>query len=227
MDTIEYKNHIIEILPDDDPMNPCKEFDMLGTQVYWHNRYNLGHDKSTSLLSPGQWLIEKIEHARSEGMSDDEAEILRYDLNKALREFEKYYFALPVFAYEHGGITISTREFTDRWDSGQIGIIYVSYDKIKAEFSVKHVTKKTLKRVAEILMAEVKEYDDYLTGNVWGYRVKNDDDDILDSCGGFYGNEGREEAEYQAKQFIDWKIQEEEKELRLYDERMKFGYSEA
>lgn len=228
-DSIYYKEYKIKIVQDYDYLDPCQEWDMLGTQVHWHKRMNLGHEfKATSHMSPTEWLINQVEHIRD--MSDDEAEILRHNPIKAMQEFEKYNLVIPVFAYEHGGITIKASKTGigwDSWDSGQLGFIYVSYEKIKKEYKIKRLTKKALENATSCLLAEVEVYDDYLTGNVWGYQVVNDKDEILDSCYGFYGDDGREEAENQGRQYIDWQIQEDEKELSLYDQRMTLGYTEA
>ncbi|HUX02457.1 MAG TPA: hypothetical protein VMY35_15960, partial [Phycisphaerae bacterium] len=50
------------------------------------------------------------------------------------------------------------------------------------------------------LRAEVSTYDDYLTGQVFGYVVEDEDGNDLDSCWGFYGEDycretARESAE--------------------------------
>ena len=37
------------------------------------------------------------------------------------------------------------------------------------------------------MRAEVKVYDQYLTGDIWAAHVEDDDGDFLDSCCGFYG----------------------------------------
>jgi hypothetical protein len=38
---------------------------------------------------------------------------------------------LPLYLYDHGGITISCSPFSCPWDSGQVGWIYADYDMIK------------------------------------------------------------------------------------------------
>ena len=37
------------------------------------------------------------------------------------------------------------------------------------------------------MRAEVKAYDQYLTGDIWEARIEGSDGEILDSCCGFYG----------------------------------------
>jgi hypothetical protein len=38
------------------------------------------------------------------------------------------------------------------------------------------------------LKQEIKTYDDYLVGNVYGYTITDEEDEMLDSCGGFVGD---------------------------------------
>jgi len=47
---------------------------------------------------------------------------------------ERANLILPLYLLDHSGITISTRDFNDRWDSGQIGWTYVSNEDIAKEF---------------------------------------------------------------------------------------------
>ena len=71
--------------------------------------------------------------------------------------------SLPLYLYDHSGITISTSPFSCVWDSGRVGLIYMT----KAE--VEEVGGE--QRALEILEGEVKEYDQYLTGDVWCYDI--------------------------------------------------------
>ena len=93
---------------------------------------------------------------------------------------------LPIYLYEHSGITISTSSFRDIWDSGQVGWIYIEAKDIDSEFGDRLQAQKCLE-------AEVEEYDTYLRGEVYGYTIKKDDDDI-DSCWGMYGYDYCKEA---------------------------------
>ena len=67
---------------------------------------------------------------------------------------------------------------------------------------MKRITKKLEERVKNDLRNEVKVYDDYLTGNVYGFYIKKDDE-IMESCFGFYGDDGLQEARRQAMVTID------------------------
>lgn len=95
---------------------------------------------------------------------------------------------LPLYLYDHSGITINTTGFSCPWDSDQVGFIYVSKDDIRKEYNWKYITHKRINQVEEYLRNEVKTYDDYLTGNVYGYVIKDQNDEHVESCWGFYGD---------------------------------------
>lgn len=123
---------------------------------------------------------------------------------------------VPLYCYEHGGITISTGRFSCPWDSGQFGFAYVTEEKIKelnSGSAGKWIGKNRAERAAkvrEIINGEIETYDQYLRGNVYGIVVEtftpteidpdgegweNDADQTdndenwneSDSCWGFYG----------------------------------------
>jgi hypothetical protein len=99
-----------------------------------------------------------------------------------LKDNEKEIFFLPIYAYEHGNITISTKPYSCQWDSGQVGVIYAYRDKLK-----KH-GYKTDDEIEYILNQEVKTFDYYLRGECYGFTLYNDDGEVLESVGGFLGN---------------------------------------
>jgi len=82
-------------------------------------------------------------------------------------------------------------DFGDRWDSCCVGFIFIPYEKIRKEYSVKRISKKVMERAKEVMAGELQTYDDYLTGNVFGFQVfdgPDDDCDEIESCWGFYGD---------------------------------------
>lgn len=148
-----------------------RSWDNLGTMVCWHRRYTLGdeHDYKT----PEAFL-----------------EFIRRNAPRSV--------ILPVFLYDHSGITVSTVPFTCRFDSGQVGFIYVTPDRIREEYGASRISAGLRKRVEDILRAEVETYDQYLRGDVYGFvleketvcdvcQIKSVDQE--DSCWGFFGDD--------------------------------------
>ena len=148
---------------EDHPLNPREEFELLGQMVCWHSRYRLGdkHD----WREPDEFR----QHLKS----------------------RTGVIALPVYLYDHSGLALSTTPFHCPWDSGQVGWIWMERDTALAAFSRggKRLTLKLRRQAEEALRAEVREYHQYLSGDVWYIRVENEDGDVLDSGGGFYGSD--------------------------------------
>jgi hypothetical protein len=141
----------LSIERDENPSNPRKEFDHLGTMVCNHRRYNLGDIQDGNPHAPegSVWL--------------------------------------GLYLYDHSGITMSWNPFSCRWDSGVVGVIYVTREDIIKEYGSDSIDSR--KRALECLKGEVKEYDQYLTGDVWGYVIKDEGDNHVDSCWGLYGRD--------------------------------------
>ena len=162
------------IEPDDNCESP-RDWDNLGIMVCSHRRYDLGDDNP------------KIDYDNFHSWSD-----IEYYLATVLDAG----VILPLYLYDHSGITMATTPFSCPWDSGQVGFIYASRERIRAEFSVKRISKKLREKVEGILRSEVKDYDQYLTGDVYGYIIEDDNGDELESCWGFCGEDSaREEGE--------------------------------
>lgn len=109
---------------------------------------------------------------------------------------------LPVYMYEHGGITLSTTPFSCPWDSGQLGMIYIT--KSQAEECPRQADETETEyviRLKRILDAEIQTLDDYVCGDCYRFEVIEYDaqrdpeahyGDATDSCGGFLGRNPHE-----------------------------------
>jgi len=163
--------------------------DNLGTMACFHGRYRLGDDHD---------------------MSIKEAKKL---------QGSKKFIVLPLYLYEHSGITMSTGSFSCSWDSGIVGFIYVSKEKVRKEFSWKHITMKREDQIKTYLQEEVEQYDCYLKGDVYGYEVKDPaGEDIEDGqCGGFYGWDHKESGLLEnAQRSIECELYADEEEAREF-----------
>jgi hypothetical protein len=98
---------------------------------------------------------------------------------------EKNYSILPLYLLDHSGITISTRDFHDKWDSGQIGWIYASHTDVAKEYG--DTSPENMARAGKLLTSEVKNYDYYLRGECYGFQLYEDGAEV-DSCWGFLGS---------------------------------------
>lgn len=91
---------------------------------------------------------------------------------------------LPLYLYDHSGITMNTTGFSCPWDSGQVGWIYADADCIKKEYG--KVTPETINKARTVMNGEVETYDYYLTGQCYGFQLFEGDVET-DSCWGFLG----------------------------------------
>lgn len=91
---------------------------------------------------------------------------------------------LPLYLYDHSGLTMNTTGFSCPWDSGQVGWIYADKETLEKEYG--KVTPETLETARRVLEGEVKEYDYYLTGQCYGFQLFKGEDEI-DSCWGYLG----------------------------------------
>ena len=166
-------NYRIKIYPDENPSDP-REDDHLGKMICRLRR----NCRLGDVHNFDQW-------------DQSSASALFHAIHKA----EKYKVAvmLPIFIYEHGGMTINTTGFDCQWDSGQLGWIYATKADVRENWGIKNVTKKWKEKTREILIAEVKEYDQYLQNDVYGYKIFNlgldgKKGDEVDSSWGYYGD---------------------------------------
>ncbi|GAF98690.1 unnamed protein product, partial [marine sediment metagenome] len=63
-------------------------------------------------------------------------------------------------------------------------------------------SKKLRKRIEGYLKGEVETYDNYLTGYVFGYCIKDADGEDVDSCWGFYGDPEKSSLKEYVDDFI-------------------------
>lgn len=184
--TIEHEGYKIELYPDEDPESP-RDWDHPGKMVCFHNRYTLGDRHNLNHKDFSGW------DAMESHISEELGGVV----------------ILPLFLYDHGGITMSTGPFGCRWDSGQVGFIYITKDEVLSAFQVKTLTKDVLARATELLESEVKVYDQYLRGDVYGYKVLDKDGEEVDSCWGYFGDDAAIEA---AKEHIAYLLKQKSKE---------------
>jgi hypothetical protein len=148
--------------------DPCpespREWDNLGTILYSSTKYKLG-----DVCVSGGVIPEEFE---------DEDNVI----------------SLPVYAYIHSGILLSTAPFSCPWDSGQCGVIVVTKDRVRSEFGWKVITKKRREKIEELLRSEIEIFSKFIAGEVYGFEIVDKDGEHVDSCWGFYSEDEALEA---------------------------------
>lgn len=175
IETIEYKGYEIETFYDDVSFSPDEWGNEEMFVVYDHRDF----------------------YVKRKGF--DPADIFRH-INEVKRYFYNGYYVFPLYAYIHSGVALSLGRggypFNCPWDTSYKGFVLVKRQKGWAW------TNSKARVVAE---AEVKEWNQYLSGEVYGYNSE------VCSCCGFYGTEGYKDMINEAKAEIDFEIEKKKK----------------
>jgi len=156
IETIKYRGYEIEIHRDHDPDSP-RNWDNISLMICFHKKYTLGDEHDYKSDNFNGW---------------DEVE-------EQLREDYEVEALLPLYLYDHGGITMNTTGFACGWDSGHVGFIIATKELVTmcCGDDPKYHEEEWLK---EQLVGDVKVYDQFLCGDVYGYDVEGN------SEGGYY-----------------------------------------
>lgn len=173
----------LELHFDPDPSSP-REWDNLGTMVCWHRRADLGDRTidTTDYEDYDHMIVSVTESADP--------------------------IVIPLWLYEHGGMSMAAGTarpgypFDCPWDSGQVGFIYCTSETVVREYGAD--TPENRQRAIDCMIGEVRTYDTYLQGMIYGYVV-NGADGVGDSCWGYYDeddalSEGRAAAEWAVRE---------------------------
>ncbi len=184
VERIKHEGLVAIIEYSEDTYDPRKDCEQLAVFYCWHRRYKLGDQQPEErgrdwLL----WLAQSfVKNLNPDHINDE-------NLNKLL---EKHCVMMPLYLYDHSGITMSCGPFGCSWDSGQVGWAVISrkaafdnwsatawdqmvpsaiWDEkekkaIKGELSVRDYSKR-------LIEAEVKEYAQFLEGEVYDYRIED------------------------------------------------------
>jgi len=194
----------VEVWYDTDS-NPRDDWDNATEMFCWMRQSNCGDGKKINHYArPVDFVAAVLE----KDVNELEERWYNDDLQDA-----KGRWVFPLWIYAHGGMTISMGPFGCRWDSGQVGYISITEKSLKdcmGETKFDEATAEERREHArKVCEGEVKDYDDCLQGNIYGFTVYDEDRNTLESCGGFYGDsdeafkEGvsiaESELEYRAK----------------------------
>ncbi len=143
---------IASVRVDPDPPNPRTEYENTTTMWCAHGRYDLG-DQETN-----PWPNQAI----------SEEQIAEHVGPLAIIK--------PLYLYDHSGLMVSTTPFSCRWDSGQIGWVFISEVDATA-----HGLNPAL--IDKVLESEVKAYDRYLNNESYEWALHEGEQYIEGCCG--------------------------------------------
>lgn len=217
LETIEKDGLLGEIFHDDTCDETPRDWDNLGVMECFHRRYNLGDETDHKSSDFNGW-----EEFRQHLIKKHNAVVI-----------------LPLYLYDHSGLRIKVGSFAGllpqghaEFDTMVVGFIYATREAILKEYGphkkdakgcllelvpAKRLNKEMLKKAEEQLNAEVKVYDQYLCGDVYGVAVSRKvkcgecgkvEKETIDSCFGFYGADAARQG---LKEMLDDAVEKEKK----------------
>ncbi len=168
--TEKIKNLTIEIYTDYDAESPDAYGDDGLFLVGYHRDFTVKRDK----IVTKDECIAALDPKYSGSVVNDDG------LVSAGADLRAKYHVFPLEAYIHGGVSLylSGGATIDRqWDVSQLGAVFVS----RTEWPDADKARKAA-------LSLIQEWNDVLSGNVYGYIVRDERGNDLDSCWGFIGD---------------------------------------
>ena len=164
----ERNKYILTVEQDENAENP-RDWDNVCTMVCFHRRYNLGdkhnYDDSDEFFDDILHDVCEMKYEDFEELSTKEKYRLAYESNKI--------YIKELNLYDHSGLTISASSdypYNDHWDASCVGWIYVSKEKTMTQWD--EIPEENWREIAKYYVnKEVKVYDQYLRGDVYGYKL--------------------------------------------------------
>lgn len=182
---------------DEFPEDP-RSWDNIGTMLCCHRDYQLGDCNSNKEAE-----LQLAEICRKYGKSDEEIDEMTFAEEVQFVLDQDDVCGLPLWLYDHSGISISTGRVCP-WDSSFVGLIFVEKDSYLAQMCLKDEENWKAK-AKETLEGEIETYSDFLEGNVCGWtlyeptiiirqsmdgkelsRTIDEEGEVVDSMVGFY-----------------------------------------
>lgn len=214
----DYKGYTINIFWHEDPEDP-REWESPFEMVCAHKRYKLG-DVQHSPEGAESWRENMAEYFATKADVQHGYYMTEDEIDRVHRWIDGHILWLPLYLYDHSGISMSTGSFNGRvqharWDSGTVGFIWISRKEARKYWSWKRISEKREEKLYEYMRNDVETYDQYLRGDVFGYIVDAPNgEENIDSCWGFFGyDEWDDNGLFEhAKGYVDWHIRERQKQ---------------
>lgn len=174
MDITFQDRSVLRIIQDESAESP-REHDNNGQMVCFHKKYDLGDKHGYDAKD-----FERRGWDRLQAQIEKDCDVV---------------VILPLYLYDHSGLTMNTTGFNCSWDSMQVGFIFATRENLKRGGHPDNVDPDKVKKW---LVGEVRTYDRHLKGDVWGFQLYAPPCDkcggkgkVTDSCWGFYGDDPR------------------------------------
>ena len=170
-------NELIDYIKSGQSNSVKLAFDQVAHQ--WNISYYNDHLK--------KWSVECSFDPPLDGQEKDVADAIveTLEMSELVNIAKNNCCILPLYLYDHSGITMSTSRFNDSWDSEQVGWIYASHTDVEKEYGA--FNEENVEKAMKLLQCEVEYYDHYIRGDCYGFLLFKGEEEI-DSCWGFLGS---------------------------------------
>jgi len=174
-----YKNCTIKIIPDSDNGGPDEWQDEGMFLVHYHTNFQV---------------------ERNDIVTKEELGQLFHDEVKTIDVMKEYHIFFTK-AYIHSGVSLALIESgkvypDEQWDVSRCGAVLVSKKETRL--------RKSAYKLASGL---IETWNDYLSGNIYGYVTENKNGDIIESIWGFYGDYEKSDVLSEARSSIDFHVE--------------------
>lgn len=180
----------IRVEYDDDAESPRTAWD--NVTAFWsdgmHRRYNFHEAAADEVLARIKLAMPVPDELLEEG---SDVEIIQWLMENQTPVSS--YVIMPVYMYDHSGLSFSTGGFSCGWDSGTIGFMMVDVER----WDVQHGGEWSVEAATQRIEDEVQDLDNYHVYGACGYVIERCEGcdccghvewEEEDSCWGFYGD---------------------------------------
>jgi hypothetical protein len=183
---------------DNDSEDP-RYWDNPANMLCWHRDYSLGDKHNYSTINDALHDLCRQYNLDADTIcAFQDGDKTPKERDKRIIEILKdYVYIRFLYLYDHSGITISLNDFKDPWDSGVVGIIYMDKQTTLKNFpNADDINWQVI--AEENIQNEVDTYDQWIRGDVYSYCLEklvkcphcnHEEEEFVDSCGGFYGDD--------------------------------------
>lgn len=146
----------------------------------------------------------------------DQAPIENLTIDDVCELLEDELVMLPISLYDHSGLSIWLGSPNCMWDSGYVGLMYLTKEDALKELG--NCTEENWRECAtQCMEAEMKVYNYYISGEVYGFCIEDENGDEVDSCWGFYGSKAVVDQMIQNRICVDEIIERRERMEKIYE----------
>lgn len=180
----------IRVEYDDDAESPRTAWD--NVTAFWsdgmHRRYNFHEAAADEVLARIKSAMPVPDELLEDG---SDVEIIQWLMENQTPVSS--YVIMPVYMYDHSGLSFSTGGFSCGWDSGTIGFMMVDVER----WDVQHGGEWSVEAATQRIVDEVQDLDNYHVYGACGYVIETCEGCECcghiewveeDSCWGFYGD---------------------------------------